>query len=332
MDPTLDPDLVIGVIFFGAFVVAMALVAVFSALSGPKRKLDQRITGLKERWGTATKPPQAASIRRSSYHQQNTGLDKFFRSLVPRPAELRKRLMQTGLKLTLSQFVITNIVLVVLATALFALVFSFSIFMSLLFGVIIGLGIPHRFLKRLVNRRLMKFTKLFPDAIDLIVRGLRSGLPITESMTTVAQEIEDPVGIEFQRTVDAVKLGQHPDESLAETAERLDTPDFRFFMISLAIQRETGGNLAETLENLSDILRRRAQMKLKIKAMSSEARASAMIIGSLPFIMFGILLLINFDYVSALFTDPRGMMMSGGGLLLMGAGGTVISKMVRFEI
>ncbi len=112
----------------------------------------------------------------------------------------------------------------------------------------------------------------------------------------------------------------------------LDTPEFKFFVVSLSIQRETGGNLAETLANLSDILRRRRQMRLKIKAMSSEARASAMILGSLPFLMFGVIYLLNPDYESTLFVDPRGRMMLAAGLAMMALGIAVMRKMVRFEV
>ena len=112
----------------------------------------------------------------------------------------------------------------------------------------------------------------------------------------------------------------------------LNTADFKFFVIAIAIQKETGGNLAETLDNLSDILRKRLQMKLKVKAMSSEARASAVIIGVLPFLLFGVLLFMNYDYVSVLFTDPRGMVMGGAGLTSMVIGMFVISQLIKFEI
>jgi tight adherence protein B len=119
---------------------------------------------------------------------------------------------------------------------------------------------------------------------------------------------------------------------LWDAVKRIDLPDFKFFVVSLSVQRETGGNLAETLENLSNILRQRRQMKLKIKAMSSEARASAMILGALPFLMFSIMLLINSEYVMTLFTDPRGLIMVGFGLACLALGVGIMWKMVRFEI
>ncbi|MFQ5534737.1 MAG: type II secretion system F family protein [Sphingomonadales bacterium] len=332
MNGTINPDLIVSAIFFGVLIVGIAVSVVINSLNSPNRKMQQRIGGIRERFSNAPKTLSAISTIRLTGDSATKGMDAMLHSLVPRPAELRRRLAQTGLDISLNHYVIANIVLTIMVTILFFFVFAFSGLLSVLLGVVLGMGLPHHVLGRLIARRLAKFTRLFPDAIDLIVRGLRSGLPITESMGSVGEEIEDPVGIEFRRTIDAIKLGRNPDEALADTAERLNTPDFRFFMISLSIQRETGGNLAETLENLSDILRRRHQMKLKIKAMSSEARASAIIIGSLPFVMLGILMLINYDYVSALFTDPRGMVMSGVGLFMMGLGAGVISKMVKFEI
>jgi tight adherence protein B len=131
---------------------------------------------------------------------------------------------------------------------------------------------------------------------------------------------------------DSIKFGWTLEDALWDAAKRLDTPEFRFFCISLAVQRETGGNLAETLENLSDILRRRRQMQLKIKAMSSEAKASAIILGSLPFVMFGLIFFVNRGYVMQLFEDPRGLMMVAGGLTILGIGCLVMMKMVRFEV
>ncbi len=119
-----------------------------------------------------------------------------------------------------------------------------------------------------------------------MVRGLRSGLPITETLGIVAGEIQGPVGLEFRLVSDKMKIGRTMEAALQDTADRLGTPEFQFFVITLAIQRETGGNLAETLSNLADVLRKRGQMKLKIKAMSSELKASAYIVGSLPFVVF----------------------------------------------
>ena len=132
--------------------------------------------------------------------------------------------------------------------------------------------------------------------------------------------------------MDQIRLGKNLDEALEETAQRIDSPEFKFFVISLAIQRETGGNLAETLSKLSDLLRRRQQMKLKIKAMASEGKASAYIVGALPFVMFFMLLLINYNYTSVLFTDQRAIYIALGGLVWMSIGGFIMKQMISFEI
>jgi tight adherence protein B len=184
----------------------------------------------------------------------------------------------------------------------------------------------------MITRRILKFNANFPDAIELMVRGLRSGLPISETLGVVAAEIGGPVGIEFRAVADKMKIGRTMEAALQESADRLGTAEFQFFVITLAIQRETGGNLAETLSNLADVLRKRAQMKLKIRAMSSESKASAYIVGSLPFVVFLLVWFINPGYMGGFFTDQRLMVAGMGGLVWMGIGGFIMAKMVNFEI
>jgi tight adherence protein B len=184
----------------------------------------------------------------------------------------------------------------------------------------------------MITRRIAKFNNNFPDAIELMVRGLRSGLPITETLGIVAAEIHGPVGIEFRMVADKMKIGRTMEAALQETADRLGTAEFQFFVITLAIQRETGGNLAETLSNLADVLRKRAQMKLKIRAMSSESKASAYIVGSLPFIVFGLVYMMNPHYMAGFFSDQRLMVAGIGGMVWMGIGVFIMAKMVNFEI
>jgi len=204
--------------------------------------------------------------------------------------------------------------------------------LSVLLGLFFGVGGPHFVTGRMIKRRINKFNSNFPDAIELIVRGLRSGLPITETLGIVASEIPGPVGIEFRTVSDKMKIGRTMEAALQETADRLGTAEFQFFVITLAIQRETGGNLAETLSNLADVLRKRAQMKLKIRAMSSESKASAYIVGSLPFVVFTLVWMINPHYMGGFFTDDRLMVAGIGGMVWMGIGALIMAKMVNFEI
>ena len=182
------------------------------------------------------------------------------------------------------------------------------------------------------KRRIKAFLNLFPDAIDLMVRALRSGLPISEAILGAAQEIGDPVGAEFSSVESGLRMGRDLDALLWDIAKRIDAPELRFFIIALSVQRETGGNLAETLANLSDLLRRRKMMAQKVRAMSSEARASTMILGSLPFVVTGILLLTSPSYIRTLFTDPRGIMLLALAMGMLCTGIGIMVKMAKFEI
>ena len=244
---------------------------------------------------------------------------------------LQLRLSQTGHSWTLAQYVMASAGLAVAIVAV--LVFKgVPTLYAIPLGLLVGVGLPHLVIGKLIKRRVNKFNARFPDAIELMVRGLRSGLPISETIGIVADEIPEPVGIEFRTVSDKMRIGRTMDAALQETAERLGTAEFQFFVISLAIQRETGGNLAETLSNLADVLRKRAAMKLKIRAMSSESKASAYIIGALPFIVFGLIWFINGSYMQNFFIDERLMIAGGGGLVWMRIGAFIMAKMINFEI
>jgi len=261
-----------------------------------------------------------------------TTLDQLAQSLIPNTAIIKMRLAKTGRKLTLIHYSTMIVVSGLVSFVFFNFFFGVNVILAFFLAAVIGLGLPHIVLDAMIKKRISKFISLFPDALDLIVRGLRSGLPITESMGSVASEIEEPVGGEFRKIMDQIRIGKNLDEALEKTAVRIDAAEFKFFMISLAIQRETGGNLAETLAKLSDLLRRRQQMRLKIKAMASEGKASAYIVGALPFVMFILLLIINYDYTSVLFTDPRAIYSALGGMVWMSIGGFIMKQMISFEI
>ena len=241
------------------------------------------------------------------------------------------RLDRTGKGWTVTQYIQASVGLALVFTLLFYLR-SGAFLLSLGFGMAIGLGIPHLVVNFLINKRTNAFNAKFPDAIELLVRGLRSGLPVTETLAVVATELPGPVGQEFKGIVERIKIGKTMDDALQETADRLGIPEFNFFCITLAIQRETGGNLAETLGNLSDVLRKRSQMKLKIRAMSSESKASAYIVGALPFIVFGMIYYINPEYIGGFFVEERLIVAGLGGLVWMGIGAFIMAKMVSFEI
>lgn len=248
-----------------------------------------------------------------------------------RLAALALRLHQTGKGWTLSQFLYASGGIALAITVLMYLKTGAAM-LSLGFGLIVGVGVPHMIVSRAIKKRTVQFTTKFPDAIELLVRGLRSGLPVTETLGVISSEIPGPVGEEFKSITERIKIGKTMEDALQDTADRLNMPEFSFFCITLAIQRETGGNLAETLSNLADVLRKRGQMKLKIKAMSSESKASAMIVGALPFVVFGLIWFINPPYIGGFFSDERLIVVGLGGLVWMGIGVFIMSKMVSFEI
>ena len=244
---------------------------------------------------------------------------------------LRLRLDRTGKGWTVTQYLYASAGLATVVT-LAILMQSGAFLLSLGVGLLVGAGLPHMVVNRFINKRTKAFNAKFPDAIELLVRGLRSGLPVTETLGIVSQEVPGPVGLEFKSITERIRIGKTMEDSLQDTADRLGIPEFNFFCITLAIQRETGGNLAETLSNLADVLRKRAQMKLKIRAMSSESKASAYIVGSLPFVVFAMILWINPEYVGGFFTEDRLIVAGLGGMVWMSIGVFIMAKMVSFEI
>jgi tight adherence protein B len=234
--------------------------------------------------------------------------------------------------MTVGDYVLACIGVGALLAAALHFVIGLSLPMALFGGASLGLGIPHLVVGFLGRRRIDRFNAVFPDAIDLIVRALRSGIPIQEAIATVGREISDPVGPLFTQVMNEVKLGGAVEDAFWNVADSIRAPEFNFLIISMAIQRETGGNLGETLANLGKLLRERRQMKLKIRAFSSEARMTAMIMSGLPFVIGGMIYLLNPEYMSLLFTDPRGVMMlmiAGG---MMATGIFVMKRMATFDI
>ena len=303
-----------------------------AVMSGPTPQMRKRFNRVQHRPIARTRNPEQATLRRSDDDSVIPGLDVLVKRVLPRPALLRQRLRCTGLRINPGEYALVCFLVGAVTSVAIRQLLPLSWILAALAGISVGVLLPHLMVAYLIKRRIKGFIALFPEAIDLIVRGLKSGLPVPESIRTVGEEMKDPIGVEFRTVSEKIKLGVTLDEALKEVEERISVPEFRFFVISLSIQRETGGNLAETLENLSDILRKRRQMRLKIKAMSSEANASAIILGSLPFALFGILSLVSYEYVLPLFTDPRGNMLLAAGLGSLAVGVAVMMKMVRFEI
>ena len=296
-----------------------------------KRRRMDRVMGKKT--ATAGLPvDKQISVRKKTSHSDSAIFDAVIRRLLPKPDLLREKLEAAGLKISVGKYIMVCLGLATIVTTGTLFVPRIPAIAGVLVGLIFGIGFPYIIIIFLKKRRMNKFVSLFPEAIDLMTRGLKSGLPITESIKVSAEEIADPVGTEMQQIIDQIRVGGNMEDALQETSQRLGLQEFQFLTVAMSIQAETGGNLAETLENLSDVLRKRRQLKLKIKALSSEAKASAYIIGSLPFVMVILIHLTNDQYLIPLITDIRGNIMIAAGFLSFLTGAGVMYKMVKFEI
>ncbi len=244
---------------------------------------------------------------------------------------LTARLEQAGLDWSPTKFWIISGIVGGLAFAI-TLVTGQHPLLMLGATVVGGLGLPRWIIGMIKTRRQKKFTANFADALDVIVRGIKSGLPLNECLKIIAREAEEPVRSEFQMLTEGIAVGVDAEEGLRRMLRRIPLPELSFFSIVLTIQSKTGGNLAEALSNLSAVLRARKMMREKVGALSSEAKASAMIIGSLPPGVATMVLVISPDYMMPLFTTPMGQLMLLAGITWMGIGIFVMRGMINFKM
>ena len=240
------------------------------------------------------------------------------------------KLRQAGLAMKVQTFFIVSGVLAVV-TLLLGLLFGLPWFILPALPLVFGLGLPRWVVGFLAKSRMKKFTAHFADAIDIIVRGIKSGLPVHDCLKVIAREMPAPLGPEFQRLVENIGVGLPLDQALEKMYERMPTSELRFLTIVISIQAKTGGNLAEALGNLSTVLRSRKLMAEKIKALSSEATASAGIIGSLPPAVMILVSVTTPAYMGKLFTEPRGQFMLLIAVLMMALGVFVMKRMISFK-
>jgi len=243
---------------------------------------------------------------------------------------LKALIMQSGLDLSVQAFWLISIG-VGIALALAVMLLGVPWFVALGAGVVGAFGLPRWFLGIARKRRQNVFLNDFADAIDVIVRGLKAGLPVNDALKVIAAEFKAPVGPEFLEIVEGQRVGITIDQGIERMFERMPLAEVNFLAIVIAIQQKTGGNLAEALNNLSKVLRDRKKMKAKIKAVSQEAKASAMIIGSLPFIIMGALTVLNPTYIAPLLDTKVGNIMLAGSAIWMLTGCLIMRKMINFD-
>jgi tight adherence protein B len=243
---------------------------------------------------------------------------------------LKRQMQQAGLKLNMRQFVMLSVV-AGFVSILLAMFMGAPMLGSIAAGVVGGFGLPRWVVGRIHKRRMNKFLEEFPNAVDVIVRGVRAGLPVNECLAIISREAKEPVCTEFRRIIEAQQMGIPMSEAVTRLYDNVPLTEANFFGIVIAIQQSAGGNLSEALGNLSNVLRDRKKMKHKITAMSTEAKTSAGIIGALPFLVATLVYVTTPDYIKILFTDSTGNIVLVCSGIWMSIGIMVMKKMINFD-
>ncbi len=312
----------------------IAYVFLFSRVEN-ENKRDQRIKNIH---GNATR--RASSVAAQNREADKTKRRKTVQDSLKKLEDQQKKgkkspglkdlIFQAGLKISIPQYfmfsAISGFVFLVLA-----LIFAGSLYVSIAAFFVGLIGLPRFIVGRIRKKRIKNFTNEFPNAVDVIVRGVKAGLPLNDCIAIVSREAKDPVASEFRRIIEHQHLGVPLSEAVLKLNESMPTAEANFFGIVIAIQQGAGGNLSEALTNLSGVLRDRKKMEAKIKAMSAEAKASGGIIGSLPVVVGILVYLTTPDYISILFTDPTGNLILAGAAIWMSMGIFVMKQMINFD-
>ncbi len=307
----------------------VAWVFLYPILSGEKQA-ERRVASV-ARADPASRPQRSAAVSKSRRKQVEGTLKEIEeRRKKARRPPLAVRLKQAGLDWTKRRFMVT-FAIAGIGTFVMTIVLGVGLIPALGFGFATGCGLPFWMLSFLKKRRENKFLNEFPDAVDVIVRGIKAGLPLLDSLKLISNDAVEPVKSEFRAIVETQTIGMPIGEACLKLFESIPVAEANFFGIVVSIQQRAGGNLSEALGNLSRVLRDRKKMKAKIQAMSMEAKASASIIGALPLAVMGLVWLTSPNYIGLLFTDPFGRVMLAccGGWMLIGV--LVMRKMINFD-
>jgi tight adherence protein B len=305
----------------------LAWVFIYPLLSG-ERKAEQRRAALARSAPAVRREDRAQRSKRSQVEESLKEVEE--RHKRAQKISLQLRIAQSGMNWTKQQFLIASGVLGLVA-------FGGSFYMgagliaSVGFAIGAGFGLPRWILNFLKKRREAKFLNALPDAVDIIVRGIKAGLPLFDSIKVVAADTPEPLRSEFNAIIETQAIGMPLGEACQRLYERMPLPEANFFGIVIAIQTKSGGNLSEALGNLSKVLRDRRRMAAKIQAMSMEAKASAAIIGALPPIVMIMVYIMTPEYISLLWTHPTGRLMLAGCVVWMSTGIFVMKKMINFD-
>jgi tight adherence protein B len=305
----------------------LAWVFLYPLLSGQKKAENRR--------ASIAKPEPAARSVEKNQRSRREQVEGSLKDLEARRQKEKKlplssRLLQAGLNWSTQKFMIVSGILAA-GSFVLAIMAGGGLLGGAGLAFAAGFGLPRWTLNFLKKRREAKFLRALPDAVDVIVRGIKAGLPLFDSIKVVAADAPEPLKSEFLAIIETQAIGMPLGDACARLFERMPVPEANFFGIVIAIQQKSGGNLSEDLGNLSKVLRDRKKMAEKIQAMSMEAKASASIIGSLPPIVMGLVYLSTPDYIALLWTHPTGQLMLVGSAIWMSIGVLVMKKMINFD-
>jgi tight adherence protein B len=312
-----------------AAIGGVAWVFVYPILSG-ERNAERRMASVAKAEPMASRRPSRAAQKSRREQVEGTLREIEERRKKARRAPLSVRISQAGLNWSKQRFVT---IAGALGIAAFVVVFAVSrnLVAALAAGFAGGFGLPLWGLSFLKKRREAKFLDNFPDAVDVIVRGIKAGLPLVDSLKMIANDADEPIRSEFRTIVETQTIGIPIGEACLKLFERMPVPEANFFGIVVSIQQRAGGNLSEVLGNLSRVLRDRKKMKAKIQAMSMEAKASGAIIGALPIAVMTLVWITSPQYIELLWTEPLGRLMLAGCVVWMSCGIFVMKKMINFD-
>jgi tight adherence protein B len=327
----LDLGTVTILVAIGAGLTFLALCVVFGGFFA-ERRLRDKLEDIEARALTGSRSLQMATLRRVERQGRLPTLDRLLWRWFPNASSIRQKLQASGSTMTLGDYAFIAISIAVAAAFVLYMLLDMAPGVALSGSLLLGIGLPNMWVGWRAKKRGRQFNLLFPEAVDLIVRALRAGLPVQEAVGNVARDIKDPVGSLFQRVQQEVQLGTPIEAALWRAAKTVQTDEFNFLIVAMSIQRDTGGNLAETLANLSALLRARQQLRLKIRAFTSEARTTMLIMAGLPFLVGGGLFLISPGYMGPLFTTETGQMIAAAAGCSMGIGIFVMNKIATIKV
>jgi tight adherence protein B len=332
----MDINVIILAVLVAVAAAALAYGLMYSRIEVEK-KAESRVNRVsasdtdRDRVKAARDRVQELSKRRKSMQDSLKELETKQKSKKVGDRSLKAKLARAGLSIAVGRFHMISIGFGLFLTLL-SLLADVPLSAALGVGFVAALGLPRWIIGFLISRRQNKFLEEFPNALDVITRSIRSGLPLNDAMRLIASDGQEPVKSEFRRVIEAQQVGLSIPEACARMTATMPLPEVNFFAIVIAIQSQAGGNLSEAISNLSKVLRDRRKMKAKVKALSMEAKASAVIIGSLPFVVSLLVYLTSPSYIAVLFSDPRGhiiLLFSG---VWMSIGIFVMRNMINFDI